>query len=252
MYDPSTGLWAKTGNMTIGRYSHTATILTNGKVLVAGGYSNNGSLNTAELYDPATGLWAKTGSMTTARATHTASVLTNGKILVAGGYSYNGSVNSAELYDPSTGLWTKTGNMSVQRYFYTASTLTNGKVLVAGGSAVNGFNNSFSNIAELYDPSTGLWAKTGNMSVQRAYHTASILTNGKVLVTGGVVFNEFGYYRLFNSTEMYDPSTGLWTVTGNMNNARCAHTASSLLNGKLLIVGGESFNGSLSNAELYA
>ncbi|CAF1043838.1 unnamed protein product [Rotaria sp. Silwood1] len=142
--------------------------------------------------------------------------------------------------------------MNVQRHFYTATTLTNGKVLVAGGSFYYGFNYTFSNSAELYDPSTGLWTKTGNMSVQRSYHTASLLTNGKVLVTGALLYNEFGYPSVLSSAEVYDPSSGLWTATGNMSNAKCAHTATSLLNGKILIVGGESLNGSLSNAELYA
>jgi hypothetical protein len=89
------------------RYLHTASVLSNGKVLVTGGYSNSAYLNSAELYDPSTGMWTTTGNMNYARAEHKASVLTNGKVLVTGGIS-NGFLNSAELYDPSTGTWTIT------------------------------------------------------------------------------------------------------------------------------------------------
>ncbi|CAF5113475.1 unnamed protein product, partial [Rotaria sp. Silwood1] len=94
--------------MSTARCLHTASVLTNGKVLVAGGRSGSSYWNSAELYDPSTGTWTNTGSMSSARGEHTASVLTNGKVLVAGGYG-GSYLNSAELYDPSTGTWTNTG-----------------------------------------------------------------------------------------------------------------------------------------------
>ncbi|CAF1683275.1 unnamed protein product, partial [Adineta ricciae] len=180
------GQWKSTGNMAVARYGHTASILSNGKVLITGGY-NGGYLNSAELYDPSTGNWTTTRTMSVARYGHTASILSNGKVLVTGG----GYLNSAELYDPSTGNWTTTGTMSVARYGHTASLLSNGKVLVTGGDTGSGYLNS----AELYDPSTGNWTTTGKMSVARYQHTASLLSNKTILVTGGCCS--------LNSAELY-------------------------------------------------
>ncbi|CAF3695021.1 unnamed protein product, partial [Adineta steineri] len=96
-YDPSTGTWTTTANMSIARYYHTASTLANGSILVAGGY-NTANLNSAELYNPSTGTWTTTANMSIARFIHTASILTNGKILVAGGNGTSGYLNCAELY----------------------------------------------------------------------------------------------------------------------------------------------------------
>jgi N-acetylneuraminic acid mutarotase len=225
------------------RYFHTASVLTDGKVLVTGGDTDIGYVNSAELYDPSTGTWTNTGNMSSARYQHTASVLTNGKVLATGGY-IGTNLNSAELYDPSTGTWTTTGNMSSARYSHTASLLTNGKVLVTGGFHL-GYGPGYQNSAELYDLSTGTWTTTGNMSSARAGHTASVFTNGKVLVTGG----SNGSY--LNSADLYDPSTGTWTNTDNMVSPRSAHTASILANEKILVAGGLNYVAYLNSAELY-
>jgi N-acetylneuraminic acid mutarotase len=213
--------------MNIGRWEHTATLLSNGKVLVAGGFSGGPATNSAELYDPASGIWEVTGSMNIARSEHTATLLVNGKVLVAGGI--NGTATaSAELYDPATGKWTSTESIKTARFNHTATLLPSGKVLVAGG--YNG--TAFFNSAELFDPDTEKWTVTGSMNNARTMHKDVLLTNGKVLVAGGE--SNVGYLA---SAELYDPATGLWTLTESMKVVHCNHTATKLSNGQVLIAG---------------
>lgn len=119
--------------MASARYLHTAILLTNGKVLVAGGTNGATYLSSAELYDPFTGLWTNASPMSSARGSHSASLLANGKVLVAGGFGST-ALSSAELFDPTTGLWSNVGSMSTTRRSHTAILLANSKVLVAGGS----------------------------------------------------------------------------------------------------------------------
>ena len=134
------GSWSPTGSMSTAREQHTATLLPNGQVLVAGGQNNNVPLASAELYNLSTGTWTPTGSMTGARAVYTATLLHNGQVLVAGGQTSGGAIlSSAELYDPSTGTWTATGSMSTARRAHTATLLSSGQVLVAGGANSSGF-----------------------------------------------------------------------------------------------------------------
>ena len=241
------------------RYAHTATLLTNGKVLVAGGVSTGSSPTaSAELYDPATGAWTATGSMTTARYVHTATLLPNGKVLVAGGsnsssfsplsgLSATGPLTSAELYDPATGSWALTGSLATARYLHTATLLQNGKVLAVGGTnTVGGISSTDLASAELYDPATGLWTATGSMTAAHTSGTTTQLPNGQVLVAGGYTGSIYTA-----SAELYNPATSTWTVTGSMPTARYAGTATMLPNGQVLAAGGKTSRSSLASAELY-
>jgi hypothetical protein len=178
------GRWRVTGNLVTARHDHTATLLPNGKVLVAGGYNDAGTqLASAELYDPATGTWTATGSMHTGRGNHTATLLANGQGLVAGGDPLPGG--SAELYDPASESWTATGSMGTARDYLKLTLLPDGKVLVAGG-----YNFGALSSAELYDPATGSWTATASLRPVRYEHTATLLRNGRVLVSGGYNFRD--------------------------------------------------------------
>src|SRR5450631_1128079 len=139
-----------TGSLAAARRNHTATLLPNGKVLVAGGQNSSSLLASAELYDPASGSWTATGNLTNARELHTATLLPNGKVLVAGGQNSGSVLASAELYDPVSGTWTATGSLGAAREYHTATLLPNGKVLIAAGLS----GRSLLASAELYDPAS--------------------------------------------------------------------------------------------------
>ena len=239
------GVFSETGSLTTARSGHTATLLLDGRVLVAGGSNGTSPLASAELYDPASGTWSPTGSLTTGRSGHTATLLPNGKALVAGGYNDSGGyLVSAELYDSANGTWTPSGDLATARENQTATLLPDGQVLVIGGSDGTTVLAS----AELYDPVSGTWTATGSLATARWGHTAILLPNGQVLVAGGFNFTS-GY---LTSAELYDPQSGTWTTTGSLAAAYYTHTATLLPNGQVLVAGG--FNGTsgyLASAELY-
>jgi hypothetical protein len=134
LYNAGTGKWTLTGSMTVPRVSHSAVLLQNGQVLVAGGYNSGPILASAELYNPSTGAWTPTGSMTTARASFVMALLSNGKVLAAGG---DGFLTSAELYDPATRTWTATGSMTTGNDTNWAVLLQNGEVFVLNDDLYN-------------------------------------------------------------------------------------------------------------------
>jgi hypothetical protein len=154
VYDAGSGIFSATGSMSVTRVFHTATLLNNGKVLVAGGHDAS-----AEIFDPASGTFAATGSMSVGRDSHTATLLANGKVLIAGGENVSGPLATTELYDPNTGTFTASGRMVAPRISHSATLLTNGNVLVAGGSNTTGELAT----AELYDPLTGTFSAAGSM-----------------------------------------------------------------------------------------
>jgi len=190
-----------------------------------------------------------TGSMAEARSDHTATLLQDGRVLVVGGLDGNGRpLGTAELYDPSTGTFSSTGSMAAKRADHTSTLLPNGKVLVTGGSTENaGVFNPTASSAELYDPETGTFTPTGDMTAGRVGHTATLLPTGKVLLIGGV---SFGVGELA-SAELYDPATGTFAATGSLSYARESHSATLLQDGTVLVAGGDNVESVLSTAELY-
>jgi N-acetylneuraminic acid mutarotase len=247
LYNPASGAWTPTGSLNTPRQNHTATLMPNGMVLVAGGaISSSGvTTNSAELYNPSNGTWTVTGSLHAARANHTATLLPNGLVLVAGGANGSSALTSAELYNPSNGTWTVTGPLHTIQGG-PATLLPNGMVLVAGG-----VNNSggYLTTAELYNPSNGTWTVTGSLNTARNSPTATLMPNGMVLVAGG-----YGNAGTLVSAELYNSSNGTWTATGSLNTPRIFHTATLLPNGLVLVAGGDNLSFypyTLASAELY-
>ena len=262
LYDPITGTWAGTGSMNDARSHSLAAVITagplTGMVLVAGGDSVCGggpAIAAAEFYDPNTGTWSGTSSMGTARnfaGTATLPALPDGSVLAVGGgtccpYHW---FNTAESFDPLNQSWTPTTPKTTTAQG-DAVLMPNGVVLVAGGLHGSQPTSVTVATAELFDSSTGTWASTSSMSVDRTADTLTLLASGQALVAGGFS-GGWGVCNDLISAELYDSSAGTWSPTGNMTTARLFYTATLLPNGQVLAAGGSDCEGNVkSSAELY-
>jgi WD40 repeat protein len=241
------------GPLGAGRQIHTATVLADGRVLVAGGFDfGDLPLGSATLYDPATNRFIPTGSLAVARGFHTSTLLRDGRVLITGGgpaaWIFPGPyLASAELFDTGTGSFSPTGAMTITRENHTATLLRDGRVLIVGG---NDDGDHAVASAELYDPKTGKFSPTGSMATARGYHTATLLADGRVLVAGGDPSNN-NFHSLISSAEIYDPKTGTFTGTGSIAPARAFDAATLLADGRVLVTGGSDGFGDLASAEIY-
>ena len=217
------GLVTKVGDLAIARHGATATLLADGRVLVAGGHSSNARL---EIFDPQTGRSTLTDAVTQLPLLgHTATLLIDGRVLLAGGgyltdgrpgFGNYGSTTS-DAY--AAGAITAAGRMNHFRQDHTATLLRDGRVLIAGGATL-----------EIFDPQTETFTAAGSLLVQRSEHTATLLADGRVLIAGGN--DEFGV-----TAEIYDPATNESEPAGDVG-YRKGHTATLLPNGHVLIAGG--------------
>jgi hypothetical protein len=289
IFDPYMGTFTGVGAPCITREFHTATLLTNGKVLITGGNEFNGyptwltPTSTAELYDPVTGSFAMTGSMAVGRSGHTASLLNDGRVLIVGG-----GPPTAEIYDPVTGAFSVVPGLIGELWGHTATVLTSSKVLIvsqAGSKVYDPETNFFTSIgsmneprvfptatllpngtvlvvggvgrngilqsAELFDPLTASFVPTAPMATGRLAHTATLLPDGTVLISGGIIDWNNGYHS-YSSAEIFDPATASFTTTGPMNTGRFWHTATLLPDGTVMVTGGVAGDDlPQSSAEIY-
>jgi hypothetical protein len=241
------GTWEPAANMAQGRAGHTATLLPNGKVLIAGGKDARGNpLATAERYDPATGLYTPVAApLPTPVWGHTATLLNDGAVLLAGESGVSGQpVSAAQLFDPSTSTFTALTPMSTPRSQHTATLLGDGWVLIAGGS-----DDAHALAAlELYFPGPGPFPAPNPLLTPRQGHTATLMPDGRVLVVGGS--NASG---VLNSAELYAPKDDTIDQAGSLNFARTQASAALLLGGTVLAAGGQaSQHKDLYSAEVYA
>lgn len=240
------GRVVEAGHMWSPRSGHTATLLKDGRVLIAGGMVRNGEfLDSAELYDPATRQFTPTGKMFTKRVGLAATLLADGRVLIVGGWS-PGPTDAAEIYDPKTGRFSQLSPMTEKRARPETALLQDGRVLIAGGGRGDRVGER---TAELFDPKTASFTRTGDMHDGRLAHTASLLPDGTVLIAGGMADG-----NVVASADLYDPKTGKFTAVGSMKQVRYKHTAQTLSDGRVLIAGGSDDNdwkGMLAEAEIY-
>jgi N-acetylneuraminic acid mutarotase len=230
VFNPTNGTWTNASPLTLSSSTYTTTLLDNGEVLALGGNETNN----AQMYDPATGSWTNVTPIPGGRSGHTATLLADGRVLIAGGGASTNVPLSGAVFDPKNGSWTNTGPLNMIRFNHTGTLLSDGRVLIAGGRfQYLSINNVLTN-AEIFDPVSGNWTNTGPLNTAREIHTATLLSDGRVLVVGG--YNDS--IGILNSAELYNPSTGLWTVTAPLNKRREFHTATLLPNGKVLVAGG--------------
>lgn len=282
IYNPATDAFTPAGSglMPTERTYHTATLLKDGRVLIAGGMNRMGkALDSAILFDPKSGKFIPTGAMAEPRYNAAAVQLPDGRILISGGAStsegYAGanqkkqeeqSLDTAELYDPGTGKFSPAGNvervydltsnkimmrasMTTARREQTATLITAGpllgQVMIAGGI---GDQNKPIASAELYDPATNTFKAAGNMTVARTFQSATALRDGRVLIAGGTDAGD----QALATAELYDPATGKFALTADpMQHARYRHVAVLLTDGEVLLAGGASNAGVLANAEIF-
>ena len=249
-----------TNSMSFARGTHTATLLEDGRLLIAGGDDGSGRLeaitDTAELYDPSTGRWEPAEVLGRQRTQHAALPLNDGRVLLVGGagvvqakideQGIEQPLIETDLFDPASETWSFTGDISTPRDYVAAALLSNGSVLIVGGDDGSGTDTSVLASAEVFDPAAGQWSSAGSMSQPRQGHSLVALDNGSALVAGGDAGDD-----PFQSVEIYDPSAGTWSNAADMADARERFAAIVLQDGKVLVVGGGGTDGHLASTELY-
>lgn len=246
----SGGTWSAAGSIGQAVAGQVAALLPNGKALFAGGADALSYYMNADVFNPSGGSWTQTPAMTHAHAYGAAASLNNGDVLVIGGYDGSDSfvTGAVDIYSYAGGTWSAGAPLPGPRYAFTATTMRDGRVLVAGGDDGSLTPGSSLSSAEIYTPGSG-WTAAESMKKVRFDQAAILLNDGRVLVAGGVDASG----AALNSAEIYDPTTGHWTLTGTMPAARAGFTLTALPDGKVIAVGGyaTSPNQALANTDLF-
>ena len=266
IYDISDEGWIRGSQTEKIRDNQTATLMNDGRVLITGGGL---SILSAEVYDPVAQTWSSAGDMNISRREHTATILNNGNVLVVGG-QHGGEITSlVEIFDPKIdrwdsynleGQWTDASVMNMPRKNHTSTLLPDGSVLIVGGITrtddvdTSGPTQLLDQAERYFVGGIKKWTLAGEMLNTRTGHTASLLSDGIVLIAGGgSVAEENGEKELkhLKSTETYDYRANTWIKSQSMNISRWEHTATVLPSGDVLVVGGENSDGKLSSTELF-
>lgn len=256
-YDTLAGV-RTVGPLGLARILHAAEVLADGRVLLAGGLPATGAevlaTTSAEVFDPATGAFTATGAMGSGRTGHTATLLPGGKVLITGGRNSTCLFGcqqviwaSAELFDPATGTFAPTGAMAQARFGHTATPLPDGRVLIAGGTTPDLPDTDVSSAIEIYDPATGAFSPGGTLLRPRSRHTATRLTDGRILFGFGLTHGEG---TMASATlEVFDPATAQSTLVVSGLSTRHRHTATRLPSGEVLLAGGSEGGAGIRLAE---
>ncbi len=253
LFHPGSRSWTQAAPMKIGRDGASTALLSDGRVLVVGGWEGRccEGPETAEIYDPVSNTWSEAAVPAELRGVETLTSLSSGRVLLVGTFgphSYGALSVGARVYDPASGAWSTAAAPHTERQRNaTATLLVNGDVLLIGGvkleatqPPVRTLTTVYATVEE-YDPATDTWTSRTPLTVPRASHTASLLANGQVLVTGGLSGPSTpseGPFDPLASSEIYDPAANTWRPVASMHFARHGHTATVLGDGNVLVAGG--------------
>ncbi|HEU5335373.1 MAG TPA: MBG domain-containing protein, partial [Terriglobales bacterium] len=224
-----------------------AVLLQDGRILMAGGSDANGPTAGVDIFNT-DGTWSSAPAMISPRAHQACAVLQGGQVLAAGGVTTGNAVsNAAELFDPSANSWTQLPAMTQARAGATASLLPDGRVLLAAGQTSSGPSNTL----EIFDPQAQTFSFAGTLSAARQDAAATVLHDGRVLIVGGAGLDANGNPTALASSDIYDPATGSVSSGPALNVARSKHSATTQLDGKVVVIGGNDGNNDLAGIEVY-
>ena len=248
--DPSDGSWSVSEDLPNPRAFHSATLLADGRILVAGGIGIEccSGVTEVDLFDPDSGTWSSANRMSGAPPQAVSILLADGRVLVTG--PSGGYFGIAQVYDPAADLWTDVSPMGHERSGYTATLLPDGRVLVAGGLETSDDAEN-SRTAEIFDPTTSEWKAVPLMAKGRALHSAVLLDDGRVFVSGGAGIWLGAYGGEMASAEIFDPKTDRWTTVTTACNARFGHESVLLPDGSVLLLGGETERETVDQVERF-